>query len=239
MPSMFQNTVSSGADSSYGVPSSAMNSNWSAFGKGDSVWKARLRPYQKLGNGSQINAAGSVDHSMWGAGGFSRFLPGRGVMEATPIGPNDPLYSKYMAANGGGGGSGAGGFGQNVGSTITPEGIFNNTHTQHAINQAAAKAFASSNPDYAMKRFTRPGFSRDAGTLSLAVPQIAAGSTAARQAQASIPMSDFFQNMGHLLEGEVAQGNEALGLAEVLRRNQNTQRSSQLSALNTILSILG
>ena len=127
------------------------------------------------------------------------------------------------------GGSGGGG-NQTIGTSINPRPMFDSGQTQRAINQLAAAEVMPADPNFAMKRFTRPGMSRDAGTLAAATPSIARGVVGMQRAQAAQPLMDELANRNFMLQQQNQQGQEGLGLFDLLRRQQQIgdYRNSQM-----------
>lgn len=138
---------------------------------------------------------------------------------------------------------GPGGFGldpntANVATSIQPQQLFNPSDTAAMV--AARAAQSMTDPNFLMKQFSRPGRSNDAGTLSLTFPQIANANSQTALAQQQIPFNDAMANSQFLLQGQQAQGQEGLALANLLRRVTGTNDfldNQQLQALSGLLGV--
>ncbi len=101
--------------------------------------------------------------------------------------------------------------------------IYGNDLTQQQVNQAVAKARQSGHARTAVKQGMGRGMSVDEGQLSaFALPASAQGRSLANQAMSQIPLQNQFANRQYQLQGELARGQEAQGLANSLRRVQQT-----------------
>ena len=122
-------------------------------------------------------------------------------------------------------------------TSITPGTLFSPAQTGMLTSQMAGEAFAP-NPEFLMKQFSRPGMSRDAGTLSSIAPQIAQGQTEAANIMAIRPLLDQLRNSEFLLSGQRAQGQEALGLANQGMSLFNAQANAQQQQMIPLLQML-
>lgn len=161
-------------------------------------------------------------------------------------------YNGGSAGGGGankGGTSGAGansGYNFNVNTGTQPIGdIFSPDYTQRATTQAREQALTLASPRAAMKQFTRPGMSQDAGTYAAALPQIAGGEAAAAAASSEIPMQHRLANELYRLTNQELESQQALSLADMMRQRQadqdyygDTMRAIDLQLLGPILGMI-
>lgn len=125
-----------------------------------------------------------------------------------------------------------------VSTSITPQDLYTPEQTAHATSVAAGQAFERADPFSAMKQFDRPGLSRDAGSMSLAIPGMAAGTQGAVNSLYQQPVADAMANNQFRLQGEVARGQEGLNLAQVLRQLQQNQDYERIQGMSPLMSIL-
>lgn len=123
-----------------------------------------------------------------------------------------------------------------VTTTPRPTEVFNAAQTRGQTNQAINAALMAGDPDVAMKRFDRPGISRSAGTYASAIPQMAAAQSNAAQAMMHTPLMHELLNRNVAAQGQAQQGEEALSLFDLLRRNQQVQDYRLTSTLSPLLS---
>lgn len=127
----------------------------------------------------------------------------------------------------------------NITTGIQPRPLYDPTQTQHAINQHVAQAQRTGNLRYQMKGFDRPGVTRSAGTMSAAMP---AYSAARMQAMLAGPQQQFGDDMANaqfMHQGQMAQGQDALGQAGNLLQLQNQQMNQRNQVLPFIMQLLG
>lgn len=166
----------------------------------------------------------------------STFLP-------APAGPGTAPGGGGAGGNPGGGAGGGGGQPSGPGisdvtSSIDPSGVYNSGQSQKAINQYAAQRFTEANPDYLMKRFSRPGLSRDAGTLSRVMPQVGQAQGDVAFMQQAQPLMDQLANQQQLLQGQLGQGQEAIGLANLLASLQRTYDYADVAPIQALTPLL-
>jgi hypothetical protein len=131
----------------------------------------------------------------------------------------------------------------NIQTTITPQTVYQPQDTRAATNQAIADAQMNANLRWLQKPYDKPGVSRSASQLALAIPQaqqyLSQGQLAAQQ----IPFSDATTNAQSLLRGQTGRDAEGLGLANVLSQfnssNMGFNTAQNSSLLNLISSLLG
>ena len=179
--------------------------------------------------------------------GYNRSIPGnKPLIHSQPPVVNGKLPNRLTPKGGGhdlGGGGGTPGVGRPAGgwlnatggpssgstgmfggttSQVTtgtrPSGIYEPWMTTAAANIASADADRVANLDYLQKGTDAPGRSRDAGTAAVAMQPMAMARTAARQAQAEIPLADEFANAQNQLRGELLQDREGLGYGNLSAR---------------------
>lgn len=129
-----------------------------------------------------------------------------------------------------------------IGSQINPTTLYSPAQTASAISQQAADIFTNADPKGLLKQFTRPGISRDEGTLGQIAPMLGQANASVTQVQQAQPLLDQMQNQQHLLRGQHMQAQEGLGLANVmLGQNANQQRLQQGTQRNLLdaLSYVG
>jgi hypothetical protein len=146
-----------------------------------------------------------------------------------------------MAGAGGGGGQQTPGV-ANIQTSINPRGIYSQQQTNAYKNQAVADASKRGNLNYAMKQFDRPGVSRGAQSIYMAMPKVANAYSDAAMASAAIPLADESANQQNMLRGEIAQGLEFNQLARLLLGQQslgNWVSQSNLSGMGGLLSGIG
>lgn len=124
-----------------------------------------------------------------------------------------------------------------VSSTPRLQQVWSGDQTGSQVAQLAAQARQMADPEVAMKQFRSPGQSAGQGTAMAAAPQIAQANAAAQQAMLQAPMLDHFDNRQALLQGQYQQGQEALGLFDILRQLQQTRDYEQSSLLNPLLAL--
>lgn len=147
-----------------------------------------------------------------------------------------PLQGKA----GGAGGSQSGV--ANIQTSINPRSIYTPQMTAHSTNQAVADAMQRASMPYAMKQFDRPGVSRGAQSIALAMPKVAQAYTDAATASGAIPLADEAANQQNLLRGQIAQGSEFNQLARLLLGQVslgNWQQQANLGGLGGLLSGIG
>lgn len=115
-------------------------------------------------------------------------------------------------------------------------GLYSPSHTQRTVNQAFGQAMASADPRMAQKASLGRGLSLDAGTMASAMPQVASGIMNASLAANTIPIQDYLANQQWGLQGQQMQGQEFLGMANLLRQMQNNQFDRQQTYINPLLS---
>lgn len=157
------------------------------------------------------------------------------------------LFGGGQAGKGGTSGAGANsGYNFNVNTGTQPIGdIFSPDYTQRATTQAREQALTLASPRAAMKQFTRPGMSQDAGTYAAALPQIAGGEAAAAAASSEIPMQHRLANELYRLTNQELESQQALSLADMMRQRQadqdyygDTMRAIDLQLLGPILGMI-
>ena len=122
---------------------------------------------------------------------------------------------------------------QTTGS-ITQQPIYNPAQTQNATNQAIDQALVAGDLRSAMKAYDRPGVSRSASSVALALPTAASGRIAAADAGAQIPFSDAMTNAQQQLAQQMAREQESQGWGTI--GAQQYQGQSQYNqALNDLL----
>jgi len=113
--------------------------------------------------------------------------------------------------------------------------IYDPNFIQRAVNQQVGQAHTMGDPRYQMERFTRPGMSRDAGTMAAAMPGIAGAQAAASDAQTRIPLEAELANRQHRLSGETARAGEANALGSLMSQLQRIRDSEQSSLVAPLL----
>lgn len=127
---------------------------------------------------------------------------------------------------------------QNTVSTgVRPEMLYSQQHMQRMANRDFGQAMAQADPRLAQKQFMGRGLSLDAGTLAAATPQIAEGRMGALMARNVKPLQDQLANQQFLLDGQMAQGNEFIGLGNLLRQQQQNAYQQQQQAINPLLQM--
>lgn len=129
-------------------------------------------------------------------------------------------------------------FSPTISTSINPQPIYNQSHTNAAVSVAKALQDQIADPRYQMKQFSRQGASQDAGTLYAAMPAISAAKSAGLLAQAAIPLEDLIANQKHLLSGEMAREDEAMGWGNLIARQYDSLIGRQTQNTSNFLSIL-
>lgn len=124
-----------------------------------------------------------------------------------------------------------------VSTGIRPELLYSQQHMQRMANRDFGQAMAQADPRLAQKQFMGRGLSLDAGTLAAATPQIAEGRMGALMARNVKPLQDQLANQQFLLQGQQAQGNEFIGLGNLLRQQQQNAYQQQQQAINPLLQM--
>jgi hypothetical protein len=125
-----------------------------------------------------------------------------------------------------------------VTSTPRRDYLFTPAQTAQAAAMQASTARQGSDADFLMGQLDRPGVSRSLGTLSAVLPQVAGGQVAANRAMQETPLMHALLNTNYQADAQAQQGQEALGLFNVLRRNQATNDYTQLSSIDQLLRAL-
>ncbi len=123
-------------------------------------------------------------------------------------------------------------------TSINPTGIFSPEQTQRSINQDAERFFTQADERSLLPGAGRQGMSTGAGTRAMIAPQQGALEAQVMGSQAFRPIQDNLTNLQHLLQGQQAQGQEGLGLADVLRRAQASQDLQQNAFMGPLISAL-
>jgi len=131
----------------------------------------------------------------------------------------------------------------NIQTTITPQTVYQPQDTRAATNQAIADSQMNANLRWLQKPYDKPGVSRSASQMALAIPQaqqyLSQGQLAAQQ----IPFGDATTNAQSILRGQTGRDAEGLGLANVLSQfnssNMGFNTAQNSSLLNLISSLLG
>lgn len=119
-------------------------------------------------------------------------------------------------------------------AAAAPQSLYSPLFAQRAVNQMAADKFMQSDPQFLQKQFSRPGVSRDAGTLaSIAGPMAQAAGDVAFGSR-NIPFTYELLNRQHDLGQQRMRSQEAIDLANILAGFQGNQ-SAGLSALMSLL----
>jgi hypothetical protein len=129
-----------------------------------------------------------------------------------------------------------------INTSINPRSIYTPQMTAHSTNQAVADAMQRASMPYAMKQFDRPGVSRGAQSIALAMPKMAQAYTDAATASAAIPLADEAANQQNMLRGQIAQGTEFNQLARLLLGQQSLNNwvgQQNLGGLGGLLSGIG
>lgn len=125
-----------------------------------------------------------------------------------------------------------------INTSIQPQQIYSPQQTQQAVNVAKAMQDQLADPRFQMKQFSAPGRSQDAGTMYAAMPNISAAKSAGALAGAAIPLEDLIANQKHLLSGEMAREDEAMGWGNLLARQYDNQIGTQSKNTSNFLSML-
>ena len=124
-----------------------------------------------------------------------------------------------------------------VSTGITQELLYPRSHINRMSNRAFGEALLQADPRAAQKPFMGRGLSLDSGTLAAATPTIAAGLSGAAQAQHVNPLLDQLANEQYMLQGQQLQGQQFMGLANILRALQGNQFASQQNMIGPLLSL--
>jgi len=128
----------------------------------------------------------------------------------------------------------------NITASIQPQqNVFSPQMTNMAANQAQAEADRYASLPEILKQFDRPGVSRGPGTISMALPQMAAVRSQGAESAAGIRAGDQLANRQQQLAGQQAQDAEGLGLAGMLRRLWGIDQSNQMNDFNLATGMLG
>jgi len=122
---------------------------------------------------------------------------------------------------------------QTTGS-ITQQPAYQSGQTQAATNQAINQALMQGDLRSAMKQYDRPGVSRSAASLSLALPTEASGRIAAADAAAQIPFSAAMTNAPQHLAQQLAREQEAQSWGSI-GAQQGQAQSQYNQSLNDLL----
>jgi hypothetical protein len=123
-----------------------------------------------------------------------------------------------------------------VGTTIEDPPIYDPAFIRRLTNRAAEDARLD--PREAMSQFDRPGMSRDEGQMAQAIPGLAQSRAQSNRLRAEIPFQAELANRGFQLAGQMARGQEGIGLANILRQFQGAGDMEQASYMQAFLDPL-
>lgn len=127
----------------------------------------------------------------------------------------------------------------NVTGSITPTGVYTPEMTNAAANQAEAEAMRASSLPGLLKQLDRNGVSRSAGSVAAVMPQMAQYQQQGAYDANQIRASDEVANRQSMLNGQIAQDQEGLGLMSLLRQLYGINQSQDTRNLNLGASLLG
>lgn len=124
-----------------------------------------------------------------------------------------------------------------INTSITPTGIYSPQQTQQAMHQGVASAQQGANMPWLQSQMRRPGMSVNSpATQSRALPTYAGALAQGQEAQWAIPMQDMIANAQHMLSGETAREDEALGWGRLQSMLNTAQNRFGAQMLSTLLS---
>lgn len=126
----------------------------------------------------------------------------------------------------------------NVQTSVTPTGVYTPQQTQQSVNQQLASLSANNNLRQLLHGTDQPGISRSAGSMQGVLPQIGAARGNAAYLMQNQPFSDAQANAQQMLQGQVAQGNEWMGLAGAANQMNQNVIGNNYSNANFLLSLL-
>lgn len=122
-----------------------------------------------------------------------------------------------------------------VTTSIQPSPLYSQAHMQRMSNRAFGEAMSQADPRLAQKALMGRGLSLDQGTLASATPAIANATSQALAARHMMPLADQLNSQNFLLQGQQMQGDEFMGLANILRSLQQNSMANQQMALGPLL----
>lgn len=128
--------------------------------------------------------------------------------------------------------------GQVTGS-ITPQPVYAPWMTNAAANQAQAQFENQATLPGVLKQFDRPGVSRSPGSISMAIPLIAALRGQGAQEAENVRMGDMMTNRQAMLNGQIAQEQEGLNLMQLLARLEQINNQRQMADQSMGVNLLG
>ena len=132
--------------------------------------------------------------------------------------------------------------GQNITTSITPQGVYSPESTQAATNQQMADISARNGLRTLLHSTDRPGVSRSASSIAAVMPDIADARAQSGYSQQAIPFGDAAKNAQNMLQGQQNRAGEFMGLAGAsLGQQQNVfqQQQGNYQALMHALGLFG
>lgn len=124
-----------------------------------------------------------------------------------------------------------------INTSIQPTGIYSPQQTQQAMHQGVANAQQGANMPWLQSQMRRPGMSVNSpATQSRALPQFAGALAQGNEAQWAIPMEDMIANASHLLQGQTAREDEALGWGRLQSLMNTAQQRFGAQMISNLLS---
>lgn len=119
--------------------------------------------------------------------------------------------------------------------TAAQQPLYSAGHTQRMSNRAFGQAMQQADPRYAQQGSMGRGMSLDQGTLASATPGMSEGISNGLMARNVLPLQDALANQQWALQGQQMQGQEFMGLAQLLRQMQQNQGARQQMAMGPLL----
>ncbi len=113
--------------------------------------------------------------------------------------------------------------------------LYSAGQTQRLQNRAFGQAMQQADPRFAQQGLMGRGMSLDQGTLAAATPGMSEGISNGLLARNVLPLQDALANQQWALQGQQMQGQEFIGLAQLLRQMQQNQMARQQTAMGPLL----
>ncbi len=223
--------MSRGSTPYYSSYPSGGGGDWNGPGRGganQAAYLGQLENSRKMASDAQTGMRGNLSNSAPGQWALDRPGAQQGQSRMVPMSQTRPMAAGSQGVN-------PNTLYNQVSTGITQEDLYPQFATQRASNRAFGQGMLQADALQAQKPFMGRGLSLDQGTLAAATPQIAGGTSQALQARYQLPLQDQLANQAYNLQGQEMQGNQFMGLANLLRRQQDNQFAQQQNAFGPLL----
>lgn len=192
---------------------------WSQGGNTPYTNQTPQYPGMQNPNQSPSGGGGLFGNLFGGTGGFGQI--------STGIGTQPAVGNNFLSGM------------QNglIHTSINPQNIYSQQQTDQATNQAMALAHQGANLPWLQSQMRRPGMSVNSpATQARALPQYAGALAQGEEARYSVPMEDMIANSQHMLAGQTAREDEALGWARLQSMLNTAQQRFGAQLISNLLS---